>query len=329
MHPSLQTLPELTNSISPLLVVVGPTASGKSALALALAQQFRGEIVNADSLQIYRGMDIGSAKPTWAERQSLPHYLFDARNPDQVFNAGEYSRIARPILEEIASRGALPIVTGGAGFYIRALIEGLFPGPVRSEELRARLEEIEARRAGMLHRILSCWDPQARHRIHANDTNKLIRALEIMILDRSALTMAHRKERARLQGFRTLKIGLNPDRIALRANIARRTRRMFSEGLMEEVAKLRAQGYGPSAKAMESVGYRQAQAVFEGEISVEEAMADTTLRTSQYAKRQMTWFRKETDVQWIQGFGDEAAVQERAKSLLKQFLLEFINFSSD
>lgn len=329
MLPSLQTLPDLTNSISPLLIVVGPTASGKSALALALAQEFGGEIVNADSLQIYRGMDIGSAKPSLTERQLVPHHLFDARNPDQVFTAGEYSRLGREILAEIAARGRLPVVTGGAGFYIRALTEGLFPGPQRSEEIRERLIALEARRPLALARILRCWDRAASEKIHANNTNKLVRALEIILHEKDTLTEAHRKERGKLEGFRIIKIGLNPPRDLLRSQITKRTQKMFDAGLLEEVKSLRAAGYGPLAKAMESVGYRQAQMVLDGQMGVQEAMAETTLRTCQYAKRQMTWFRKESEIQWLQGFGSDPEILAQARSHLKQFLLEFINFSSD
>jgi len=310
----------LSNIISPLVVIVGPTASGKSALALHLGRKFAGEIVNCDSLQVYRGMDIGTAKPSLAERQILPHFLFDARNPDQVFTAGEYSRLARPILREIADRQGTPIVTGGAGFYLKALLDGLFPGPLRSDEIRERLIGIEERRVGSLHRILNCWDADSAVRIHVNDINKLIRALEVMILEQQPLVAAHRKQRNRLEGFRVLKLGLQPVRAELRKRIELRSRRIFDAGLVEEVERLRGEGYGRQAKAMESVGYKQAQALIAGEIHREEAIADTALRTAQYAKRQMTWFRKDTDIVWLEGFGDETAVQAQAESHLEEFL---------
>lgn len=318
----------MSNSISPLLVIVGPTASGKSALALQLAQRFPAEIVNCDSLQVYRGMDIGTAKPSLAERQSLPHFLFDVRNPDQVFTAGEYSRIARLVLREIAGRNHLPIVIGGAGFYLKALLEGLFPGPLRSDALRDRLMKLEDRRSGSLHRILKCWDAASGERIHSNDTNRLIRALEVMIAERQPLVMSYRKQRNRLEGFRILKLGLDPDRAALRARIALRTRHMFEAGLVEEVRGLREQGYGPEAKAMEAVGYRQAHAVIEQQMTVEKAVADTALRTGQYAKRQMSWFRRDPEIVWLKGFGDDSAVQSLAESHLNDFFSDPINFSS-
>ena len=310
----------MSNSISPLLVIVGPTASGKSALALHLATTFAGEIVNCDSLQIYRGMDIGTAKPSLAERQSLPHFLFDVRNPDQVFTAGEYSRLGRAVLTDVAARLKLPIVTGGAGFYLKALLEGLFPGPQRSDEIRDRLNHLEAKRAGTLHRILTCWDSDSALRIHANDVNKLIRALEVMLAERQPLVMAHRKQRNRLEGFRILKLGLNPVRAELRKRIDSRSRIMFEKGLLAEVRELRNQGYGPAAKAMESVGYRQAQALIEGQCTESEAIADTALRTAQYAKRQMTWFRRDPEVVWLDGFGEDPAVQSLSESLLNKFL---------
>ncbi len=318
----------MSNSISPLLVIAGPTASGKSALALGLAKKFGGEIVNCDSLQVYRGMDIGTAKPDREERQSLPHFLFDARDPDQVFTAGEYSRLARPLLREIAGRGHLPIIIGGAGFYLKALLEGLFPGPQRSTELRDRLIAIEGRRTGSLHRILNCWDADSAARIHSNDTNKLIRALEIIWLEKQPLVEAHRRERLRLEGFRILKLGLNPPREALRERIAVRARGMFESGLLDEVRRLEALGYGRDAKAMEAVGYRQAHAVLAGEMTQEEAIASTALRSSQYAKRQMTWFRRDKEMVWLDSFGDNAAVLAQAESLLVNFLSESINFSS-
>ncbi len=319
----------MSNSISPLLVVAGPTASGKSALALHLARLFGGEIVNCDSLQIYRGMDIGTAKPSVAERESLPHYLFDARNPDQVFTAGEYSRLGRPILREIASRHQLPIVTGGAGFYLKALLEGLFPGPLRSDALRQRIEGLEFRRSGSLHRVLNCWDAKAALRIHSNDANKLIRALEVILTERQTLTAAHQKQRAKLDGFRILKFGLHPPRPALRERIELRSRHMFEAGLLQEVEALRIAGFGVGAKAMESVGYRQAHAVLDHRMSLEQAILDTSIRTAQYSKRQMTWFKRDSEIVWLEGFGDEPTVQAQAESHLKQFLLAPIDFSSN
>ena len=265
-------------------------------------------------------MDIGTAKPSLAERQSLPHFLFDVRNPDQVFTAGEYSRVGRVALNDISTRHKLPIVTGGAGFYLKALLEGLFPGPLRSEKIRDRLNQLEARRAGSLHRILTCWDSSSALRIHGNDVNKLIRALEVILVERQPLVMAHRKERNRLEGFRILKLGLNPVRVELRKRIDYRSRLMFEQGLVAEVRELRKEGYGPEAKAMESVGYRQAQTLIDGKCTEGDAISDTALRTAQYAKRQMTWFRRDAEIVWLDGFGEDFAVQSLAESLLNNFL---------
>lgn len=327
----------MLNSISPLVVIAGPTASGKSALALALAQRVKqqfpewpGEIVNADSLQLYVGMDIGSAKVPLEERQGIPHHLFDVRNPDEVFTAGEYSRLGRKLLEEIRARHALPILVGGAGFYLKALFDGLAPGPARDLIYREHLTALEGREPGALHRALVEADPSAAARIHANDTNKLIRALEVIHNTQRPLSEMQSAPTEKLQNFRALWMGLEPEREALRARIGERTEHMFAEGLVDEVVRLRALGYGPGAKAMESVGYKQVQAHLEGAMTLGEAKEDITLRTRQYAKRQLTWFRKETEsrpIHWLKGFGHDAAIQAQAESLLQQFLRDPIENS--
>lgn len=322
------------NSISPLVVIAGPTASGKSALAMALARglapRFQGEIVNADSLQLYVGMDIGSAKVPLEERQGIPHHFFDVRNPDEVFTAGEYSRLGRKLLEDIRARHALPILVGGAGFYLKALFDGLAPGPARDSAYREELAAMESREEGALHRALALVDPDAASRIHANDTNKLIRALEVIHNTQKPLSEIYSAPTEKLQNFRALWIGLEPEREALRARILERTEHMFAQGLVDEVVRLRALGYGPEAKAMESVGYKQVQAYLEGTMTLAEAMDDITLRTRQYAKRQLTWFRKETEsrpIHWLKGFGHDAAIQAQAESLSQQFLRDPIENS--
>jgi tRNA dimethylallyltransferase len=328
----------LINSISPLAVIAGPTASGKSALAAALARwlaeqfpEWPAEIVNADSLQLYRGMDVGSAKPTLDERQEFPHHFFDVRNPDEVFTAGDYSRLGRELLSQIRARHSLPMLVGGAGFYLKALFDGLAPGPGRDEAYRHRLLALEKRRGGALHRALRRVDAAAAARIHRHDGNKLMRALEVIHNTQKPLTVVHQAELEKLQGFAFLWIGLEPEREALRARIADRTERMFAQGLVEEVVRLRTLGYGPEAKAMESVGYKQVQAHLAGTMTLDEARSDVTLRTRQYAKRQLTWFRKETatrPIHWLKGFGHEEAIQAQAKSLLKQFLTDPIKKTS-
>lgn len=298
--------------ISPLqseplvIVLLGPTGSGKTALSLALAERFGGEIVSCDSVAVYRGMDLGSAKPTVEERTRIPHHLIDVANPDVAFTAGEYSRRARAALSEIAARGKLPIVTGGTGLYLRALTEGLFAGPVRHEDLRERLRGSADRRgSGWLHRMLARLDPASAARIHANDTPKLIRAIEVCLTARRP--MSEVLARDPLTGFRLLRIGLNPPRTALYERLNQRCGAMFAAGLVEETRALLAQ-YG-NVKALDSLGYRQARSVLDGGATEQEAIAAAQQGHRNYAKRQLTWFRREPEVHWIEGFGDDLKTQ--------------------
>ncbi len=199
----------------PLVAIAGPTGSGKSDLALALAERYRGEIVNCDSIQVYRGFDIGAAKLPEAARRGIPHHLIDIVGPGELFTAGEYARRAREALGEISARGRLPILAGGTGFYLRALLDGLFAGPTRDQAVRDRLAARETRRAGSLHRLLRRFDPAAAARIHPNDTPKVMRAVEIRMLSRRPATEMFGNGRQALTGYRTLKLGLLPDREAL------------------------------------------------------------------------------------------------------------------
>jgi len=295
----------------PLLVVVlGPTASGKTALSLALAERFRGEIVNCDSVAMYREFDIGTAKPTTLERERAPHHLFDCVAPTGHITAGEYARQARQVLDEIKARGHLPIVVGGTGLYLRALIEGLFPGPQRSEELRERLRERAASRGdGYLHRVLRRLDSAAAEKIHANDIPKIIRAIEVCLGSQQKMTELWRSGREPLRGFRILRIGLDPDRQALYGRINRRAEQMFEAGLVEE-AQILLEKYGEAAWPLSSLGYKQAVQLIRGEVTREQAVQAAQQAHRNYAKRQMTWFRREPEVQWLRGFGDEGAIQE-------------------
>jgi tRNA dimethylallyltransferase len=288
------------------VLLLGPTGSGKTALSLSLAERFGGEIVSCDSVAVYRGMDVGSAKPTHAERARLPHYLIDVANPDEPYTAGEYSRAARAALHAIAARGRLPIVTGGTGLYLRALTEGLFAGPERQDELRRRLRASgEKRGSAWLHRLLMRFDPASAARIHANDTPKLIRAIEVCLSTRRPLSHVLATETARdpLTGFRLLRIGLNPPRAALYDRLNARCRSMFAAGLVEETRGLLAR-YGP-VKALDSLGYKQALAVLAGTLTLEAGIKAAQQGHRNYAKRQLTWFRREPEVHWIEGFGDE------------------------
>lgn len=293
-------------------MLLGPTASGKTALSLALAERFDGEVVSCDSVAVYRGMEIGTAKPSLAERARVPHHLIDIYSPDEHSTAGDYARRAREAIGEIAARGRLPIVTGGTGLYLRALLDGLFAGPRRSEELRERLERSRMRHgSGWLHRVLAQLDPESAARIHANDAPKLIRAIEVTLAARRPMSEAWKQGREPLRGYRILRIGLDPPRNELYQRINARAARMFDEGLVEETRGLIAR-YGPSPRVFDSLGYRQARAVLRGEMSREEAIAAAQQGHRNYAKRQQTWFRREPEVHWLKGFGDASAVREQA-----------------
>jgi tRNA dimethylallyltransferase len=301
------------------VAVVGPTGSGKSALALRIASRFAGEIVNCDSIQVYRCFNIGAAKTPEPERRGIPHFLIDALDPDEVFNAGDYARAARPILRQIAERGRLPVVAGGTGFYLRALIEGLAPGPRRNEELRSRLAGREARRPGLVHRLLRRLDPTTAARIHPNDLPKTIRAVEICLAERRPAADVRARARDSLQGFRVLKIGLFPDREQLYQRLEARLEFMFANGLIDETAGILARGYPESAKPFESIGYKQAVQVVRGELSPRDALFHARRATRQYAKRQMTWFRREPGMVILRGFGDDPAVAAEAEARVEAF----------
>lgn len=287
-------------------------------MALRVARELGGEVVSCDSVQIYRGFDIGSAKLPKAERRGIPHHLLDLVEPAQLFTAGEYSRVARKTLREIAERGRMPVVVGGTGFYLRALIDGLAPGPKRDQTLRDRLNAREEKRPGSLHRILARLDPQAGARIHPRDKNKTLRALEVRLVERRPMSALFEQGRDALIGFQLVRIGLNPPRELLGRRLDQRTRGMFERGLIEEVRGLLARGVPPDAKPFESLGYRQALEVIQERSTLEAALAATQLETRQYAKRQMTWFRREPSVLWLAGFGDEPSVQDQALQAIRE-----------
>ena len=298
-----------------LIVVLGPTASGKTALSLALAGRFHGEVVNCDSVAMYREFEIGTAKPGSAERARAPHHLLDFVDPAAYITAGEYARLARQTLADIKSRSKLPIVVGGTGLYLRALLDGLFAGPQRSEELRERLRQrVEKNSADYLHRILRRLDPNAAAKIHANDIPKLIRAIEVCLASREKMTEMWKQGRDPLTGFRVLRIGLNPNRDALYARIDQRAQRMFAAGLVQETKQL-LDKYGETARPLTSLGYKQAVQLLRGEIDSKTALQAAQQAHRNYAKRQMTWFRREPDVVWLEGFGDDRAIQRKAESL--------------
>ena len=309
-------------------MVLGPTASGKTALALAIARRFRGEIVNCDSVAMYREFEIGTAKPTAAERAEVPHHLLDCVDPLADVSAGEYARQARQVLREIVLRETalsendqrrhLPIVSGGTGLYLRALVEGLFPGPQRSEELRNKLRgRAEKRGTEHLHRILRRLDSAAANRIHANDVPKMIRAIEVCLASRRPMTELWRHGREPLQGFRILRLGLNPEREVLYARINQRAAKMFDEGLIAETERL-LEKYGAQARPLASLGYKQAVQFLRGEVDRELALAAAQQAHRNYAKRQITWFRREPDVHWLAGIGDDPAIQAEGIAIVEQ-----------
>lgn len=299
-----------------LLIVVGPTASGKSSLALHLADVLASEVVNCDSLQLYKGFDIGTAKPSTAERLALPHHLFDVLEGGAVYSAGDYARLARPILEEISARGKLPVVVGGTGFYLKALLDGLPPLPSRDEGVRMRLVDREDRRPGSLQKILTRLDPSTAARIHPSDVQKLTRALEIRMLTGTALPPS--SEALPLTGYNILMLGLDPPREHLVQAIGMRTRQMFADGLIDEVRGLLASGFRGDEKPFESLGYKQALAHLRGEMTLAAAIESTEIETRQYAKRQQTWFRRDPRIRWLRGFGNESEIQREARLLCER-----------
>jgi len=301
-----------------LVAVVGPTASGKSALGVWLAERLGGEVIACDSTQLYRGFDIGTAKPSQAERHRVPHHLLDVLSPTEEATAGGYRQIALAVLEDLRRRARLPIFTVGTGLYLRALLDGLANLPQRSEQLRERLRASAAGHPpGRLHRVLQRFDRAAAQKIATNDEQKLIRAIEICILARKPLTEVHQTGRTPLHGWRALEIGLVPPREALYRQIHERTEEMLSRGWVEEVRSLLATGLPENVKPFDFIGYRELRAVVRGEMSLETARVAIQQATRRYAKRQLTWFRREPGVHWLEGFGDDPKVQNAALPYLR------------
>jgi tRNA dimethylallyltransferase len=306
----------------PLVVVVGPTASGKTRLAISLAERFNGEIVSCDSVAVYREFETGTAKPSARERALVPHHLIDVAAPTETFTAGDYSRAARAAIAEITARGRLPIVAGGSGLYLRALLEGLFAGPPRSEELRNKLRErAQSRGAEHLHRILRRLDAKAAESIHPNDVSKLVRAIEVCLAARQKMSAMWQQGRDPLTGYRTLKLGLSPDRELLYQRINLRAAEMLEHGLIDETRRL-VELYQDerTAPALKSLGYRQVAMMLRGEITPEEMLVAVQQGHRNYAKRQLTWFRREEGIVWLDDFGGSVAAQKRAAEMVQDFL---------
>lgn len=286
----------MERKVEKLVIIQGPTASGKSELALMLAEKVDGEIVNADSMQVYRGMDIGTAKPSREMRERVPHHLYDIVDPDVNFTAADFRREACRVIAEICGRGKRPILVGGTGLYIRVLTRGLVDSPGADESIRRRLEE-EACRDGLetLHRRLEAFDPVTAARLHPNDGVRIIRAMEVFLLTGRSLSSFHEEHRFANECYECFRIGIHMDRELLYRRVEERVDRMIADGLVEEVRGLLAAGYSPMLKSMGSIGYREICAHLAGEYPLEEAIRLIKRNTRQYAKRQITWFRRDRE----------------------------------
>jgi tRNA dimethylallyltransferase len=309
---------ENESALKPLVVILGPTASGKSTLGISLARGLGGEIVVCDSTQVYRHFDIGTAKVPAAERQEIAHHLVDIVEPHQVFTAGDYRREALAVLEDLGRRGKLPVTTAGTGLYLRALLEGLADAPTRSEELRERLRrKAQQRGRAYLHRLLARVDPEAAAHIAARDMQKVIRAIEMRVLAGKTVGAIHGGGRTPLSGYRIVKIGLLPPRPALYARIDERVKAMISAGWLDEVRRLLSMGIPADAKPFQFIGYAQLREHLNGKISLEGAIQQIQQSTRNFAKRQITWFRRERGVNWLPNFGDDPQAWSASAQLVR------------
>lgn len=305
---------------NPLIVLVGPTASGKTSLAMRLAEEFNGEIVSCDSVAVYREMEIGTAKPSYEERALIQHHMIDIAWPDESCTAGDYSRQAREALNGITERGHLPIVAGGTGLYLRALIDGLFPSPPANLEWREHLRRrAKTHGAAYLHRILARLDATAAAAIHANDVSKVIRAIEVSLAAKQPLTEQWEKGRDALAGYRILRLGLDPPRPLLYERINQRAAAMFDRGLVEETERL-IERYGRDCRPLTSLGYAEAAAVLRGELTREQAVTQAQQGHRNYAKRQATWFRRDSEIHWLKGFGSDPDITDQARQFVTQHM---------
>ena len=306
----------------PIIAVVGPTASGKSELGIELALRFNGEIINCDSVQVYQGIEIATAKVPPAERRGVPHHLIDFVPPAINFTAGAWAAAAIEKLREIEARGRLAIFVGGTGFYLRALRQPFFPSPPTDERLRARLTSIRERRgAEHLHKILRRLDPVSASRLHARDWSRVQRALEVRLQTGASIALQQPARPAPPDFAARIRVfALSPPRAALYARINERTERHFEAGLVEEVRRLLDAGVPASSNALGAHGYRRVVEYLRGERTLESAVEQTKLDVRHYAKRQLTWFRREAGVEWIEGFGDSPEVQKIVSARVSELL---------
>ena len=283
-----------------IIVICGPTGIGKTALALEFAMKFQGEIISADSMQVYRYMSIGTAKPTPEEQVRVPHHIIDIINPDESFDAARYSRMTRKIIIDLHKNGLVPFVVGGTGLYIKTLVHGLFEPESTDPNVRKRLrEEADALGTAFLHDRLKKTDPDTAGKIHPNDTYRIIRALEVNEVTGRTISNHHREHLFRDNPFRTLKIGLQMEREMLYDRINRRVDAMIDAGLVDEVKSLLKKGYSPDLKSMQSIGYRHMAGFIKGDLSWDEALRTLKRDTRRYAKRQLTWFMADSDITWV------------------------------
>lgn len=283
-----------------LVIILGPTAVGKSELAIDLAQRLAGEIINCDSMQVYRGFDIGTDKPPLEIREKVCHHLIDIVDPDTQFTAAAFVEHALTAIQQIVSRNHLPLVVGGTGLYLKALTEGLFPGPGRNQEVRQNIErEIETHGLNVLYQRLLTVDPEYGQKIHPHDRVRIVRALEVYVLTGKPISEHFKSTRPYLEGFKLTRIGLKLDKEELSKRIDERVDRMFARGLVTETQKLISQGIPESAPPFQALGYKQVLNYLRGKISLDEAKEQTKKETRQYAKRQMTWFRRMKGIVWF------------------------------
>ncbi len=309
--PAVLMLMPANENLPRLVAIVGPTASGKSSLAFWLARKFRGEIVSADSMQIYRRMDIGTAKPSPEERRIVPHHLIDIREPDQEYSAALFRQQAHAIITHLHRGGTPSFVVGGTGLYFRALTRGLFHGPGARPELRKALKEKAAQEgSAALHRELAHVDPAAAARIHREDTFRIVRALEVFEQSTRPISLLQEEHGFRESPYKVLKIGLCWNREELYRRIEERVDQMIAKGWIEEVRSLLRQGFSRELKAMRSIGYRQLAAYLHGEIEFSEAVSLIKRDTRRFAKRQMTWFKTDPEIRWIVPAAENTALAE-------------------
>ena len=295
----------------PLLIICGPTASGKTALAIELSRHFDLEVVSADSRQVYRGLDIGTAKATAEERRQVPHHLVDVVNPDEEFSVADFIRQASAAVERIHGRGKLPVVVGGTGLYIKGLTEGLLAAPSGDQGVRERLLELESEQGeGTLYRRLSEVDPTLAERLPPGDLLRIVRALEVFAISGRRLSEFQQEHAFDERPYETMKIALAPAREILYPRINRRVEQMFAEGLLDEVRHLLDRGFSPELKSMRTIGYRESIRHLQGRLTRDEAVALIQRDTRRYAKRQLTWFRRDKSIIWVDSFAESAKIQK-------------------